>query len=407
MNGLKKLKKKCVKIARRRQREKENKNYIQYVCRETGWSEEKTKAVMDEAEKDGISYKYYAKRKLWARTEKEMEKARRDIRYVTEKNLEEKNRAIEEVCKATGWTRNKTLKMFRAAHQNCGCSYKDYYKFRLYDRSPQEQCEYLTLKVSEDLIFRYNTDPDAIKTLRYKSRFAKKYTDLFHRKWFINRKLSFAEFLEKTEGVEDLICKPTSATQGKGVVKIHCGKGAEKKEVYQQLMNMKKRMICEECIVQHEDTAAFNPSSVNTIRILTIMKDDRCFHIYAGFRMGCGGDIVDNFHAGGIIASVDVKTGITCMDAIDLDGNHYPEHPVSKLPTLGFQIPHWEEILRLTETAARRIEGAGMVGWDVAVTKDGVCLIEGNSQSSYQIIQLPYVDAGIGMKKIFEPFLQS
>lgn len=93
------------------------------------------------------------------------------------------------------------------------------------------------------------------------------------------------------------------------------------------------------------------------------------------------------------------------MDAIDLNGNHYPVHPKSQLSTLGFQIPHWDKVLALTEEAALRMEGIGMVGWDVAVTEDDVCLIEGNSEASYHIIQLPYVDDGIGMKKIFEPFL--
>ena len=80
-------------------------------------------------------------------------------------------------------------------------------------------------------------------------------------------------------------------------------------------------------------------------------------------------------------------------------------HPVSGLATKGFQIPHWDKVLAVTEEAARRLEGVGMVGWDVAVTQDGVCLIEGNSEASYQIIQLPYVEDGIGMKKIFDRFL--
>ena len=83
----------------------------------------------------------------------------------------------------------------------------------------------------------------------------------------------------------------------------------------------------------------------------------------------------------------------------------YPVHPLSGLATKGFQIPHWDKVLAVTEEAARRLEGVGMVGWDVAVTQDGVCLIEGNSEASYQIIQLPYVEDGIGMKKIFDRFL--
>ena len=63
------------------------------------------------------------------------------------------------------------------------------------------------------------------------------------------------------------------------------------------------------------------------------------------------------------------------------------------------------QVVELDKKAARRIKNVGMVGWDVAVTEKGVCLIEGNSEASYQIIQLPYVEDGIGMRKTFEPFL--
>ncbi len=404
MRGFDELKSAYLRMKSQKVKEKEDLRYIEYVCDETGWPFEKAKDAMDTAKKDGISYKYYAKRKMWAKTEKEMEKAKRNISHVTERNRKEKEHAIEEIIAATGWTRSKALEMFRAAKLNCGCCYKDYYKFKLYDRTPEEQREYLTLKISEEMLFKYNKDPEALNLLLYKGRFAKEFTDLFHRKWFINRNLSFEKFLKSIEGVEDLICKPTSATQGKGIIKVHCGKDADKKAVYQQLIGMDKRMICEERIIQHPDIAAFNTSSVNTGRVLTIMKDDQCHHVYAGFRMGRGG-IVDNFHAGGVIASVDPKTGVTCTDAVDVDGNHYAVHPGSQLPVLGFQIPHWDQVLSLTEQAARRIKGVGMIGWDVAITEKGVCLIEGNSQSSYQIIQLPYVDAGIGMKKLFTPFL--
>lgn len=394
-------------MKRRKHSKNENEKYLTYVCEQSGWSREEAKKKMDEAVKAGISYKYYAKRKGWARTPEQLERMKRNMESVAERNQADHEHALEVVCAETGWDRSKAKTEIEKAAINCGSSFKDFYKFRLWQHTPEQQREFLTLKVAEKMGFKYNSNAKAQETLQKKTRFAKKFSDLLGRKWFVNRDISYEEFLEKIEGVEDLILKPVASTQGKGIEKVHCGAGlsdAEKRALYDDIMSRTRRMLCEECIVQHPDIAAFNPTSVNTIRVLTVLDEGTCYHVYAGFRMGRGG-IVDNFHAGGIISSVDVKTGITCMDAIDLDGTHYPVHPVSGLPTKGFQIPHWDQVLEVTEKAARRIKNVGMVGWDVAVTENGVCLIEGNSEASYQIIQLPYVEEGIGMRKIFEPFL--
>ncbi len=379
--------------------------YIDLVCERTGWTRRKARKEMNRALKNGMSYKYYVKRKAWAKSDEQMQEAVRNLQRVNRRNDEEREHYISAVCEETSWPREEFQRKFFAAQKNCGCSYKDFYKFRLFEKSPEKQQTYITLRVSEDLLFKYNTNPEESNLLLHKEEFAKKYNDLMSRKWFMNRDLSYEQFLEKIEGVEDLICKPASSTQGKGIIKIHCGIDVEdKREVYEHLVNEKKRMICEEYIIQHPEVAAFNPSSVNSIRVLTIVDQGKCHHVYAGFRMGCG-KIVDNFHAGGIISTIDVETGITCMDAIDLDGNHYPKHPISEIDILGFRIPHWQQILELTEQAAMRLDGVGMVGWDIAVTKDSVCLIEGNSQASYMIIQLPYVERDVGMKSLFAPFL--
>ncbi len=384
-----------------------SKELIKYVSNETGWTFSEAKDAMDRAKEDGFSYKYYVKRKIWARTAAEYEQAKKNIKIVNERNEKEREQYIQAVAKATGWTENKVKSEFRKARKNCGCSYKDYYKFKLYDKAPEVQKGFLTLEISEKLTQKYNKDPDKIKILRRKDLFAAEFSDLFNRKWFINRNLSFEEFLQITEGIDNLICKPVSATQGKGVKKIRCSNDiSEQKKVYDKLISDSKKLICEECIVQHPDIAAYNPSSVNTIRVLTITENGICHHVYAGFRMGQG-KIVDNFHAGGIIATIDVKTGITCTDAIDLDGRHYASHPISSLRISGFQIPHWDKVLKITEEAALRLAGVELVGWDIAVTETGVSLIEGNSEASYTIIQLPYADAGIGMRSIFEQFLRN
>lgn len=398
-------------------RRKKEQEYIDYVCEASGWSREETIEAMKKARKEGISYKYYAKKRLWTGDGKQAEKAQKNAAAAKERTRAEIEHALEEVMKATGWSRTAADEKIRQARRDCGSSYKDYYRFRLYEKTPEQQREYFTLGVFEALSFKYNPDPDAIKVLLQKGRFAKRFDSLFGRVWFINRDISFEDFAEKVKGLNQLICKPLSSTQGKGIVRICFSDYKDLKAVYDDLMGRKK-MICEECIVQHPEIAAFNASSVNTVRVLTIVdgtgEERRCHHVYAGFRMGRG-QLVDNFHAGGIIASVDPRTGITCMDAIDLEGNHYPVHPESGLSTLGFKLPNWDKVLEITEKAALKlavrtgedgkVTGAGMVGWDVAITPEGTCLVEGNSEPSHSIIQLPYIESGRGMRHLVEDFL--
>lgn len=378
--------------------------YLRYVSKHTGWSLKKTKEKMDAAKKLGISYRYYAKKRLWSRSEKQLKISGRNAAARKKKNLEIRHKAIAGVAEATGWSKEEISDKMRVAKKNCGSSAKDYWMFQLYKLTPEQQREYFTIGVFDALAFKYNPEPKAINVLLNKARFAKKFDPLFNRVWFMNRNLTFEEFCEYTKDLNEIICKPLNATQGQGVHKINLV-GADKQAIYDELMAQKKT-LCEEVIVQHPDIAAFNESSVNTVRVLTIVDQGKCHHIYAGFRMGRG-KLVDNFHAGGIIASVDVKTGITCMDAIDLEGNHYPTHPVSGLDTLGFQLPNWQTVLDITEKAALQLapEGAALVGWDVAITPEGACLVEGNSEPSHTIIQLPYVRDGVGMKKIVAQFL--
>ncbi|MGN1144493.1 MAG: hypothetical protein ACI4SU_07975, partial [Anaerovoracaceae bacterium] len=54
---------------RKRMKEQE---YIDYVCQASGWTREETVAAMKKAKKEGISYKYYAKKRLWTRSETQM-----------------------------------------------------------------------------------------------------------------------------------------------------------------------------------------------------------------------------------------------------------------------------------------------------------------------------------------------
>ncbi len=110
------------RMKRRKVRKDEEQGYIRYVCEQTGWTPKHAKEEMDKAKEEDISYKYYVKRRAWARTDKEMEKMKRDMKYVSERNKEDHAHAVEVVCEATGWSESKARSEMIKAGRNCGCS---------------------------------------------------------------------------------------------------------------------------------------------------------------------------------------------------------------------------------------------------------------------------------------------
>ena len=95
--------------------------------------------------------------------------------------------------------------------------------------------------------------------------------------------------------------------------------------------------------------------------------------------------------------SLDTKTGRLKGDAIDKDLRHFKKHPVSKTYFNNYEIPYWEETKKLVLKAALVNQNIKVVGWDVAITKNGPVLVEGNRRPGFDIVQ---VLSGKGRKDI-------
>jgi hypothetical protein len=116
------------------------------------------------------------------------------------------------------------------------------------------------------------------------------------------------------------------------------------------------------------------------------------------------GAVVDNIHAGGIAAPVDLATG-RLGRATDLgvrvDSAWHARHPVTGAPIEGRILPLWPEALELVKRAHDLIGDRVVVGWDVAILDDGPCLIEGNGKPDVDLIQRPH-RAGLGNSRFGE-----
>jgi hypothetical protein len=163
----------------------------------------------------------------------------------------------------------------------------------------------------------------------------------------------------------------------------------------------KEKLIVEEIVRQHESLAAFNKSTLNTIRIYTLLTaNNEAIVMLAGARFGRASAVVDNFHSGGLTAGVDILTGMVVTDAINRDHVRYSVHPDSLLEFRGFQVPCWNQAIETVKESAKQMPHVRHVGWDVAITNQNeIELIEGNSLPNFDITQA--VDQ-IGKKYLYE-----
>ncbi len=138
--------------------------------------------------------------------------------------------------------------------------------------------------------------------------------------------------------------------------------------------------ILEEPIIQSKEMASWNPTSVNTIRVASFLTREGVHHnLMPFFRAGRKGFIVDNGFRGGLGAGIDVETGRVCTEGFDEHGNHYEQHPDSGVHYMGWQMPDWDALLRLTEEMHRSLPSCHRyVAFDLAHTAQGWVLVEGN-----------------------------
>lgn len=157
-------------------------------------------------------------------------------------------------------------------------------------------------------------------------------------------------------------------------------------------------MIVQDVVEQHEAVNRINPYCVNTIRIITIRGNSGRIHVFAAsMRFGTKKDsFVDNRAVGGSAVGIDENGRLKKYGYQHQQfGSRIDRHPVTGLIFEGYQLPYWDEIVKLVTNAHKAIINVQSVGWDVAITPTNPLLIEGNDNWEIQNPQ----DSHGGLKK--------
>jgi hypothetical protein len=174
---------------------------------------------------------------------------------------------------------------------------------------------------------------------------------------------------------------------------------AELTEHLKRRAKFEKRVI-EYGLTNHSGLADLNLGALATARILTARNETGSIEAtHAVFRMAQRpGASVDNIHAGGIAAPVELATGKLGRATdlgVSVNSAWHERHPVTGAAIEGRILPLWPEALELVKRAHELIGDRVVVGWDVAILQDGPCLIEGNGKPDVDLMQRPH-RAGLG-----------
>ena len=268
-----------------------------------------------------------------------------------------------------------------------GSYYNEYFLFGFEGKDDAYRSSFITEGIRMSFYPRMNSAKNT-DMLENKYRTYKKFQSMFKRDIICIRKHDepsvegvrmLREFGEKHR---DYIVKPIYAAFGKGVRLDSLANYSSPEEAYAAYHE--NGVVIEELIEQGAAMAAVHPSSVNTLRIPTVVVRDeagepevRLFN--PTLRVGQHGSVVDNFSAGGISALIDPETGVICSDGADKKGNRYVLHPDTKLRFKGFQIPDWDEAVAMVKEAALMVPGNHYCGWDLAYSaRHGWCMVEAN-----------------------------
>ena len=310
-------------------------------------------------------------------------------------NLSNMMKVVDEIHNKTNINKNYLIMDMIICSNKYGTGYYDYQEFEFYNLNKIERKTFLT-RVKNNAIVRKFNNKDFFKYFDDKKEFNKIFNKYLKRDWlYLNN--NYDDFVKFCEDKKEFIAKPIDGCGGVGVELIKIDKRSLKK-IYNTLIES-NRLLVEEKIIQNKILAKLNKSSVNTLRIVTFFDGNKVHVLNNVFKIGNGG-VTDNFSSGSMYTFI--EDGRIIVPAIDREDNIFEIHPISNIKLVGYEIPHYDKVVKLVNECAKKIKEVKYVGWDVAIMEDDVCLIEGNCYPGIYQIKPSFLSVKKGLVDIYE-----
>ncbi|NYJ28035.1 sugar-transfer associated ATP-grasp domain-containing protein [Allomuricauda sp. ARW1Y1] len=180
--------------------------------------------------------------------------------------------------------------------------------------------------------------------------------------------------------LDNFVIKPSMGTYGgEGVKKIELSNSKDRFELLDSIFTeYSKDFTVQEVLKQSPKLAELNPTSINTVRIISYLRPSETVILSGIIRIGKSGVFTDNFALGGVVCGID-KTGKLKKYAVDKYGFETTETE-SGVIFDGFPIPEYNKIVETIKNLHTKLPYFKLVSWDIMVNeKSEVKIIEYNT----------------------------
>ncbi len=140
----------------------------------------------------------------------------------------------------------------------------------------------------------------------------------------------------------------------------------------------KKDFIVQEFVEQSQALKLLNPSSLNTLRLLTYLRPDGVYVLSTLLRIGQPGSHIDNFSIGGIIIGVNAEGYLQNKGYTKKGDSVYKT--TTNITFEGFQIPNYVSVVKMVKAMHPIVPYFKFVSWDIGLDKtDTPIFIEFNT----------------------------
>ena len=281
-----------------------------------------------------------------------------------------------------------------------GTTPSEYFMYQFYRKNGRERRTFLTRRDYTTTYPRINKAD--ISILVNKPKFHARMKEFINRDWlYADENCTAADFIAFAQKHPDMIVKPITTRQGFGVWRLTLTGDEDLEALYNEKI---KGSLVEERIIQHPALEKLAPGTVNSVRVVTLNYGDHVDIVGCTLKTGGNGSAMDNLHAGGGVGgSVDIETGVVFTHAKTWDGKPCINHPITGEQVTGFKVPNWDILMRRVREAAQAIPELPVIGWDCAITPDGVSIIEGNHDPGVILFQ---IFDQVGKRPVFRKFIK-